>query len=241
MPTPVPNPAFATTRWSVVARAGADGAAERAAALAELCELYWYPIYAFARRRGADPADAEDRVQAFFADLLERGDIARADRVRGRFRSFLLTAFTHFESKAREREGALKRGGGLRAVSLDGAEAELRLAELGSDADDPERLYRRAWALTLLEVVIGRLGREYADSGRGELFGALRPTLVGDGVEGGLAAVAAALDTTEGAVKVAAHRLRQRFAALLRREVGETLADPDEVEDELRGLFEALA
>ncbi|QDU69311.1 RNA polymerase sigma factor [Engelhardtia mirabilis] len=241
MPDRSPSPHFATTRWSIVARAGAGAAPERGAALAELCELYWYPVYAFARRRGADPTDAEDHVQAFFADLLERGDIARADRERGRFRSFLLAAFNNFESKAREREGALKRGGGQRAVSLDGAEAERRLAEIGSDAEDPERLFLRTWALTLLEVVVERLGREYEDSGRGDLFAALRPTLVGDGVDGGLAAVAEALGSTEGAVKVAAHRLRQRFAALLRREVGETLVDPDEVEDEVRGLFEALA
>ena len=233
---------FATTRWSVVARAGAAGEdPERGAALAELCESYWYPVYAFARRKGEEPDQAMDLVQSFFAGLIEREQFSRADPARGRFRSYLLTSFVNFMAKERDRAQALKRGGGRHVLSLDGELAENRLAELGSDSSDPERIYRRAWALTVVELIVERLGEEYVQRGKGDLFRALRPTLGGDRGAQSLGEVARELGTTEGAVKVAAHRLRQRFGSLLRREVVETVLESDDVEDEIQGLFEALA
>lgn len=231
---------FATTRWSVVVRAGEASELTSRAALEDLCAAYWHPVYAFARRRGSAPEVAEDLVQGFFCDLLERRDVSRADPERGRFRTFLRTAFRNYESKLRERDGAQKRGGGRRAVPIDGSDAEARFVELESAGDDPERLFERAWALSLIESAVRRLEREYEDGDKAALFRALRPGLAGEGLGRPLVELAEELGTTEGAVKVAAHRLRQRFGQVLRREVGDTVSDPDEVEAELRGLFEAL-
>ena len=235
------SPGFATTRWSLVARAGAgtDGD-ERRDALSELCETYWYPVYAFARWRESNVEDARDLVQSFFTRLLERDDLAQADAMRGRFRSYLLRCFVHFRAGEWERSRALKRGGAHHSFSLDHERAEQRFRTEAIDADDPERTYMKAWARTLLEKVIGVLRREYEDGGKSELFDRLKPTLSGEQGSEGYRGIAASVGTTEGAVKVAAHRLRRRFAILLRREIAGTLRDPDDVEDEIRGLFDAL-
>lgn len=227
---------FATTRWSVVAAAGGD-ADERRAALAVLCETYWYPIYAFARRHERAAEDALDLAQGFFAHLLEGADVARADASRGRFRAYLLGAFKHWLSNERDRARAKKRGGD--ALVLDGEDAERRFRAEAAEGDDPERAFERSWARSLLERVLATLRAEYEAGDKGELFERLKPALSGDAVP--YAELARELETNEGALRVAVHRLRRRFGECLRHEIAHTLEDPTEVDEELHGLFEALA
>jgi RNA polymerase sigma-70 factor (ECF subfamily) len=235
------TPAFHTTHWSVVARACDDGNLElQRVALSALCETYWYPVYAFARRKGYAVEDACDLVQSFFTRLLEREDLAQADAERGRFRSFLLGCFVHFLANEWDRANADKRGGGRVEFSLDHERAEGRFQDEPTGEEDPERAFLRNWALTLIERVVVKLRGEYEDGGKGELFEQLRTSLTGDPGGARYAEIAEEMDTTEGAVKVAAHRLRGRFGTLLRREIADTLRDPGDVEDEIRGLFEAL-
>lgn len=209
-------------------------------ALDELARAYWYPLYAFARRRGLAADVAADRVQTCFALLLERDDFARADPARGKFRSFLLTAFKHVLDDEREREFALKRGGGRAPLSLDANDAERRFREEPVAADSPEAAFERAWVGELLEQALARLGAEQAGIGRGDWFERLRPHLAGDDDAPRFAAIASELGATENAVKVAAHRLRKRFGELLREAIGATLGapnDPRAVDEELRALF----
>lgn len=231
---------FLTTRWSVVLAAGGVESPARRAALEDLARAYWYPLYAYARRRGLSPELAADRVQACFALLLERDDLARADPARGRFRAFLITAFRHLLDDERERERALKRGGGRAALSIDARAAERRLVAEPLDLDTPERAFERAWVGELLARALARLGEEQARIGRGELYERLRLHLAGDDDAPRFAAVAQELALSENAVKVAAHRLRRRYGELLRDEIAATLGtplDPRAVEEELRGLF----
>jgi RNA polymerase sigma-70 factor (ECF subfamily) len=242
---------FHTTRWSVVLRAGgrsaaAGGAAEgparedAAEALARLAATYWFPLYAYARRRGLDRDDARDHTQGFFALLLERDDIARATPERGRFRSFLLTAFQHYLANEAERARAAKRGGGRAPLSIDARDADSRLALEPADPETPEKAFERAWARALLARTIESLRTNYAARGKAELFDALREHLIG-GAEGTpYAELAQRLGHGEGALRVAVHRLRARYRAELRREVADTVADAGDVEDELRRLFDAL-
>jgi len=239
--SPAAGAAFHTTRWSVVAaaRPGVDEA-ERRRALATLCEAYWYPVYAFARRRTPDAHTAADRVQGFFARLLETDGLGGAEAERGRFRTWLLACYRHHESNLRAREGATKRGGGVTVFSLDSTHAEERFRDEPATDETPERVFERAWARTLLEHVLVRLRGEYEAGGRGEVFARLESTLTG-GEGPGWAAVATELGISEGAVKVAAHRLRRRFGELLRLEIAQTVGSADGVEEELRGLFAALA
>ncbi len=230
---------FATTHWSlVVAAQGASPAAREA--LAELCRLYWYPLYAYVRRRGHSDDEAQDLTQEFFARLLERNDLARLDPARGRFRAFLLAACRHFLANQRDHAHALKRGGGLRPLSLDLADSERRYASEPSHEQTPERLFERRWALTLLDCVLQRLRQHYETAGQLLLFERLKGSLTGAATDT-YAESAAVLGMTEGAVKVAAHRLRQRYRDLLREEIARTVADPGEVDDEIRELFGALA
>ena len=239
--TPLPSPAeFRTTRWSVVAAAGAAGDDERRRALGTLCEAYWYPVYAFARRRSGDADAAADRVQGFFARLLEKEDFSGADAARGRFRDWLLGAFKHFDANERAAEHAVKRGGAHGIFSLDGGRAEERFRDEPATDETPEALFERAWARTLLEEVVQRLRREYEERDRGAVFARLEGTLLGGGGPG-QAEMAAELGISEGALKVAAHRLRKRFGELLRLEVRDTLGPGGDVEDELRGLLTALS
>jgi RNA polymerase sigma-70 factor (ECF subfamily) len=230
---------FATTRWSLVAAAQDPAAPESRQALADLCTAYWYPVYAYVRRRGHDHHQAQDLTQAFFARLLETNDLADADRTRGRFRSFLLTACQHFLANQHDHANAKKRGGGRSHVALDFADADQRYSHEPAHDDTPERLFDRRWALDLLDRALAELRTEYEESGRGKLFAALKGTLTG-GAEEGYAELARALDMTEGAVKVAVHRLRQRYRDRLRAAIAETVERPEDVDDEVRDLFAAL-
>lgn len=231
---------FPTTQWSRVISAGGPDAPEAKASLAELCHAYWYPLYAYIRRRGHDPERARDLTQDFFARALEKGLLAEADPARGRFRSFLRTVCAHFLANRRDWERARKRGGGRPVLSIDAAGAEGQYARELADGLTPERIFDRSWALTLLARVLDVLGREYDEAGKADTFGALRGVLAGEAEESSYAAIAARLGTTPGAARVAAHRLRRRYGELLRREIAATLADPEQIDDEIRDLFAAF-
>ena len=209
-------------------------------ALAELCERYWYPIYAFVRRRGYSAADAEDLTQEFFSALLEKEYLFLADPARGKFRTFLLTAVTRFLSKQNERASAKKRGGGRKLLSIDLRSAEgLYLLEPATHVT-PERLFERRWAMTLLNRVLDQLAADYSRRGKERLFEELKGQLVGPEAESSQAELAAELNMTPGAVKVAIHRLRQRFGEMLKNEIASTVDGAEEVEDEMRSLLMAV-
>jgi RNA polymerase sigma-70 factor (ECF subfamily) len=240
-PSPAPPPGgFATTRWSLVRAAADPSAPESRAALAALCGVYWYPLYAFVRRQGHDADRALDLTQEFFARLLERDDLAAVDRSKGRFRSFLLAACTHFLCNEHDRAHARKRGGGRAPLPINAALAEGRYGREPSHNETPELLFERRWALALLDQVLARLRQEYVAVGKGRLFEQLKGHLTGAGEGLPHARAAAELGLSEGAVKVAVHRLRKRYGELLRDEIAQTLDDPAEVEDEIRALFAAL-
>lgn len=232
---------FATTRWSVVLRAGQHDDTAGEDALARLCRTYWYPLYAHVRRRGYAAHDANDLTQAFFARLLERRTVARADPTRGRFRSFMLSSLDHFLADERDRARAHKRGGGQGLVSIDALAAEERIRHEPVDARAPDRLFDRAWALALLDVVLARLAGEYQTTGREKLFESLSRTLLGSRETLPYAELALRLSLSEGAVKVAVHRLRKRYRALLEEEIAHTVDSPEEAREELRHLLAALA
>lgn len=232
---------FLTTHWSVVLSARAQHSSQSAAALEVLCRTYWHPLYAYVRRQGHSPADAQDLTQEFFARLLARNTVARADPARGRFRSFLLASLKHFLANEWDRVRAQKRGGSARFLTLDFDTAETRCVQPVAPGDTPDRAFDRQWALALLDVVLGRVRKEYADSGRDELFLGLKDTLTGGRSEIPYRELAARLGLSEGAVKVAAHRLRRRYRELLREEIASTVAGPEEVEEELKHLFAALS
>jgi RNA polymerase sigma factor (sigma-70 family) len=231
---------FATTRWSIVCAAGRDDPAARDA-LATLCESYWYPLYAFLRRRGCTREEAEDITQSFLAHLLERGWVRRADRDRGRFRTFLLTALTRFLANERGKQRTAKRGGGRQPLSIDFDAGENRYQLEPADEQTPDRLFERRWAMTVLERALARLEEEQAaDPARATRFGALQPLMMAAADGRSYAAVAADLSMTEGAVKVAVHRLRKRYKDLLREVIAETVGDLAAVEEELADLRTAL-
>jgi RNA polymerase sigma-70 factor (ECF subfamily) len=230
-----------TTHWSVVLTAGRSDTTRARDALAKLCQSYWYPLYAYARRRGYSPADAEDLTQGFFERLLEQNWIADADRTRGRFRTFLLSAMTHFLADEWDRARAQKRGGGVPLLPLEFDTAETRYSREPADHATPEQHFERRWAMTLLEQVLVRLQNEYQQDGKADLFALLNPCLVGDRAAQPYADLAKRLGATEGAVKSAVHRMRQRYRQVLRDEIANTVAGPAEVEAELRHLFAVLA
>jgi RNA polymerase sigma-70 factor (ECF subfamily) len=232
---------FVTTRWSVVLDASRKETTVVRAALEELCRTYWYPLYAYARRRGHSPEDAQDLTQAFFERLLERHWVERADPERGRFRTFLLTAMSRFLADQWDRGRACKRGGGAVVVPVESGEAETRYGVEPVDASTPEQYFERRWAMALLETVLRRLRAEYEDGGRGVLFERLNACLVGGREAQPYAVLAESLEVSEGAVKVAVHRLRKRYRELLRDEVAQTVADASEVDEELRHLLAVLA
>jgi len=231
---------FQTTRWSLVIAAAGGDAGGAQEAMAALCQAYWYPLYAFARRQGVSAADAEDVTQAFFATLLEKDFLQGVRRERGRFRSFLLAAFRHFLSNQRDRERAWKRGGRHTRVSFDAAEAESRFQQHGSRTPSPEDEFEKQWALALLDKVRGALAEEARRTGKSEQFVRLSPLLGGTPDRETYAGAAQALGLSEAAVKVAVHRLRNRFRERLREEIAQTVAGPEDVDDEIRSLFEAL-
>jgi RNA polymerase sigma-70 factor (ECF subfamily) len=231
---------FATTHWTVILAAGQATSGEARRAMAELCETYWYPIYAFVRRQGGDPDEALDLTQGFFARLLERRDLAGIERGRGRFRGWLLLAVKHYLSNERDRSRAAKRGGGRRPVSIDAADAESRYQREPSHDLTPDRIFERRWALALLGQVLSTLQQEYAADGKERLFDALKDCLGGAATEGRYAQVAGELDMTEGAVRMAALRLRRRYRELLRQQIAQTVETSEQVDEEIAFLFSAV-
>ena len=234
-----PRSSFQATQWTVILAAAGDGSAAHRA-LATLCECYWDPLYAFGRRTGLSPEDTEDAVQGFFADLLERQAITRVDRAKGRFRSFLLASFKNFLSHERARLQAEKRGGKCTFIELDAHDAEQRYALEPADHLTPDKLYDRRWARVLLERAHQRLAQEYEGAGKGTLFSHLRPILGVSRAEMNYAEIGSQVGMSPGAVKVAAHRMRERHRTILREEVGATVDSPGEIDAELRHLIEAL-
>lgn len=233
---------FPTTRWSRVARAGDPGGADARDALGELCAAYWYPIYVLVRRLGQGEADAVDLTQAYFARLLEKPVLAAADQTRGRFRAFLRADCGFFLNGCRDRDQAQKRGGGRPSLSIDARDAEGRYLVEPADGLTAERLFDRAWALTLLGRALDRLAASYAASGRGPLFEKLQGVLISGSRTVSCAEIAGQFDMTEAAVQQAASRLRKRYREALREEIAATLDDPSSaaVESEIRDLFDAL-
>jgi len=231
--------AFTTTHWSVVLEArGESPAAE--AALEKLCRTYWWPLYGFVRRQGYKPEEAQDLTQAFFARLLERRDFETVRRERGRLRSYLLASIKNFLSKARDREMTIKRGEGRCLISLDDLLARERVDQEPADKLSADRIYERRWALTLLEQVLVRLGAEYEATGKLALFNCLKDLLARESGQPSQARIAAEMGMTENAVKQAFHRLRHRYRQLLHEEIANTVAVPDDVEDELRHFIALL-
>ncbi len=231
---------FATTHWSLVAEAGGAASPAGRDALCALCELYWYPLYAFVRRKGYQPAEAQDLTQAFFAELLEKDRLQMADQSRGKFRSFLAGSMTNFLANQRRAVAARKRGGDRKILSIDFDDGETRYQREPVDAATPERIFARRWTMTLLDRALSRLRGEYESSGKPDLFEQLKLHLGGDSSAVAYDEIAAQLGMTPGAVKAAAHRLRKRCRHLLREEIAQTVADPADIDEELRELFSVL-
>lgn len=233
--------AFVTTRWTRVLLAGRASEPSAQEALSTLCRDYWRPLFQFALRKGSSREDAQDLTQGFIAQLLERNDFAKADRDRGRFRNFLLTAFSSYLVNEHRHRTAQKRGGATTFVSLDDGEdpASARVADASLT---PEQLYERSWALSMLERVLARLTEEYVDAGRAALFEALRPHLTGaQAGRPGYEEIGAPLGMSASAMTSAMHRMRRRYGEILREEVAATVEHPEEIEDELRYLIRIVA
>ena len=216
-------------------------APESASALETLCRTYWYPLYAYVRRRGHSPEEAEDLTQEFFARLLASNDLSGVDRSKGKFRSFLLAAINHFLANEWDRATAAKRGGNQILISLDDENAEERYRMEPAAEVGPEKLFERSWARTLLAQGLARLRVEYAADGKTQQFEQIRCFLTEETGEGGYAAVAARLNMSTGAVAVAVHRMRQRYRELVRQEIAQTVTTPVELETEIRHLLAALS
>jgi RNA polymerase sigma factor (sigma-70 family) len=231
---------FKTTHWTAVFRAGRDDTPEAARALASLCEAYWPPLYSYARRLGHGPEDAEDLTQEFFARLLEKRWLADANPQRGRFRTFLLSAMNHFLANEFRRGQAIKRGGGKVIVSLDDT-AEARYGNEATSDITPEELYERRYALSLFERALARLADRYASGGKSAVYEGLKDFLTTEARDGDYAQAGTRLGMTPGAVAVAVHRLREHYRDLVRDEIAQTVANPEDLEDELRSLLAALS
>jgi RNA polymerase sigma-70 factor (ECF subfamily) len=229
---------FPTTRWTLVVAAGDPQRKEARSALVTLCENYWYPLYAYLRRRGYPSDQAQDLTQGFFIRVLEGRYLDRVDPEKGRFRSFLLTSLKFFVSDERDRRGAHKRGGGA-VFSLQFVSGEERYQHEPAHDETPERIYERRWALAVLDRVVERLRNEFVQHGRPEHFERLKVFLLGQS-DAPYAALAREMNTSEGALKVAIHRLRKRYRELFRHEIADTVADPAQVESELRFLAAVL-
>ena len=231
---------FATTHWSLVLAAGGTSSREARPAMTRLLETYWYPLYAFVRRKGRDPDEACDLTQEFLARLLERNLLSSADPAKGRFRTFLLASLERFLVDEWRREGRKKRGGGKAPLSLSFLDAEDRYRLEPADTLTPERIYERRWAMTLLEQALRRLEEECAASGREAVFAELKPVLTGEDPERTYAVIASRLGMKEGALKTLVHRLRARFRTILRAEIAQTVSDPLDVAEEIQHLFQSL-
>jgi RNA polymerase sigma factor (sigma-70 family) len=232
---------FATTHWSVVLAAGQSADAQASAALEQLCCTYWYPLYAYVRRRGYSPEGAQDLTQEFFALFLRKEYFRLADRARGRFRTFLLHALEHFLINEWKRAQCARRGGGLTCLSLDVEGAEHRYAKESAVTMTPEHAYEKQWSATLLEQVLSALKQEYAEAGNSRVFAELGDLLWGKEGSVSFAEIGARLGLTEGAARGAMHRLRLRYRERLRREVAQTVAEPGEVDEELRYLISVVS
>ena len=235
------RPAFVTTHWSVVLTAAGTDTTRAHEALSCLCENYWYPLYAYVRRRGHPPEAAQDLTQEFFSRLLEKHWLARADREKGKFRSFLLMTMKRFLANEWDKAQAVKRGGHIRLVPFQFDTAETRYSQEPADASTPDQVFEKQWALTLLQSVLQRLRADYAQDGKGRLFETLEPCLIGSRETQPYATLATQLDMTEGAVKVAVSRLRERYRKCLKDEIARTVATPADVDEELGHLFRVLA
>ena len=231
---------FATTHWSVVLAARSSDAPQARASLEKLCQTYWFPLYAYVRRRGYSQADAEDLTQEFFTRILEGDWLTRVDRQRGRFRSFLLASISYFLANEWNKSRRQKRGGG-RVMSLPFGTADTSCRWEPADHVTPEQTFEWRWAVALLNQVMDRLRAENSRQGKAVLFEELKPCLLGERSEQPYATLAAKLGMTEGSVKVAVHRLRQRYRQLLREEIANTVAAPGEIDEEMRHLFAVLA
>jgi RNA polymerase sigma factor (sigma-70 family) len=232
---------FATTRWTLIREAARGGDAEAVDALGALFLTYWPPLYRYARRQGKSPQDSEDLVQGFMAHLVEARALSQIDREKGRFRSFLLASFNHWMINEWKHESRLKRGGGIPTLSFDWESAETGLTPEFADSRSPDKLYDREWAMALLGKVLDDLQTTSRQEGNGTQFEILKPCLTADSAGIPYTKLAEALGTSDGAARVAVHRLRKRYRHLLTAEVARTLASPDAVEEEMRSLFAALA
>jgi len=231
---------FATTHWSIILAAGDQESPQAQEALSALCTTYWYPLYAYVRRHGHSPEQAEDLTQEFFARLLEKGFLRGVDPEKGKFRAYLMSCFRHFLANERDRPQAQKRGGGKTTLSLDFAIAEKRYKQEPAHELTPEKLYERQWALTLLDQVLNRLRDDSIRDGHGRLFDTLKVFLTGESPALSYEEVSRTLGLSVGAIKVAVHRLRRRYRELLREEIGRIVGDPSETDNEIQALFAAL-
>ena len=237
----LPPGLFATTHRSVVLAAGQGDSPQAIEALERLCRTYWYPLYAYVRRRGYQPQDAQDLTQGFFAALLTGKYLGQANRARGRFRTFLLTAFGNFLHNEHDRATALKRGGGREIVSWEAHTAEGRYAQEPAGGLSPEQIYEKRWAATLLERVLARLRDESIDAARRELFDQLKPHLWGEDEATPYAQLAARFNVSVSAIKVTVHRLRRRYREVLREEIAQTVADAAEIDGEIQYLIRVMS
>lgn len=239
--TSAPGDVFATTHWTVVLAAGRRHTPQSDQALEELCRTYWFPLYAYVRRRGHSKEDAEDLTQAFFARFLAKNYLAGLSAERGRFRAFLLASLKHFLANEWDKSQRQKRGGGATLLSLDWQTADTKFQIAATAEPSPDQAFDREWAVALLAKVIERLQADCVADGKAKVFEQLKVFLVAGKGESAPSAVAKALGMEEGAVRVAVHRLRKRYRGLLREEIGQTLADPAMVDEELRALFGAFS
>lgn len=237
--SPLQNRAFATTSWSMVLEAASDRNSNNGdAALSELCQQYWFPLYSFVRRKGYDRSQSEDLTQAFFADLLEKDRLKHAEPSRGSFRSFLLASLANFMANQWRAENTQKRGGGTSILSIDFDEADIRYTGQQGEDLTPEKIFERSWALSILDQTLAAVSKQYSDIGKQELFGHIKGFLTGDPQP--YQELAALTGMREGALKVAVHRLRQRYGQQLRLQIARTISDTDKVDEELASLFQAL-
>ena len=232
---------FRTTHWSVVLLAGQADSPEATGALEKLCRAYWLPLYCFVRRQGYGPHDAQDLTQGFFVRLLRLDSFDEVNREKGRFRTFLLAALNHYLSDERDRARAEKRGGTKAILSLDETDAEQRYLQVPASGATPEQTFDQRWALTVLEEALRRLRQDYVNAGRGELFESLSQFLSNEAGIGEYDTLAPKLGMSPGAVGVAVHRLRQRYRELVRLELAQTVASPEDLEQEMNYLFAVLS
>jgi len=237
---PTSSPVFATTHWTVVLTAQQEDSSRAFEALSELCRTYWYPLYAYVRRRGHNEDDAKDLSQEFFARLLEKNYLRFVAREKGKFRSFLQASMNHFLAKEWSRANCQKRGGGCVIVSLNDDTAENQYRQEPATDVTPEKLFERQWALTSLERAMTRVRQEFVDGGKAPLFDELKACISGGRNSEGYAEVAARLEISVGAVGVAVHRLRKRYGEILRDEIAQTVSSSEEVDEEIRHLFQVL-